>query len=196
MLEKLSRGVKSMEMEDQILHIGVVVCALGILLPWFTEQPYSTTNTWSGFRYYTAYLGTAVFLMQLIILLTTALPMVGGPVFVRKSSRNYFRLVLSSLSLVLLGSSFTVLLQVTNNVSGTDIRFGLIVSIIGGAVAALYSLLKYQQQLKTQTQELFHHPEESVLRRPHPLREPEEPPPPPPPPPPLPVEEHHLVGHH
>lgn len=183
-----------MELEEQILHAAVLVSALGVVLPWFGEQQGSSSTLWTGFGFYTAYLGTAVFLLQMAIVALTLSPMLSGPILVRRRSRNYARLVMSVLGFVLLMATLSVLLRVTYESPSANIRFGIIVSIIGSGVGTLYSYLRYHQQMKSQVQELFHHPDEvsAIAKRVTAKAAEEEavlPPPPPPTPPP--AEDHH-----
>jgi phosphoglycerol transferase MdoB-like AlkP superfamily enzyme len=194
MFDKLIRGVKSMELEDQILHAGALVTALGVFFPWFGDQRFGASQVFSGFSYYTGYIGWSVFLIQLFLLLITISPMLGGPVMVRKSSRPAVRMVLCSVTTLLLFAAFSVLLSVTFEISSADVRMGIYFSLIGSFVSLLYAYMRYRQHERSKVQELFHHPDESAAK----LRTPAAPepdlntPPPPPPPPPLPAEDHNL----
>ncbi len=195
MFAKIARALKSMELEERILHGGILMTAVGIFLPWFGGLWFGSESVWSGFGFYTAYIGGSVFLIQLFLLIMTLSPMVGGPILVRKSSRNHLRLVLCGVSVILLLAALTVLLRVTFEVTRAEIRFGMYVSLIGSIVACLYSFLRYQEQQRSEVQELFRHPEliasEKTISKQH--EEEPLPPPPPPPPPPL-AEDHNLFS--
>lgn len=195
--EKVLRTIRTMELEEQILHIGVVITAIGVIMPWFGGQWLGDERLWTGFGFYTSYVGTAVFLIQLFLLLITFSPMLGGPILVRKSSRNSVRFHLSILSTILLLACLTVLLRVTFEVSRAEIRFGIYIALIGSIVSTLYSYLRHQEQLKSQVQELFHHPERDTSEEKKSVsRQAEEAPLPPPPPPPAPppAEDHNIYN--
>ncbi len=193
MFDKLVRALKSMELEEQILHAGLLCCAIGIFLPWFGGQWFGNDQLWNGFGFYTAYLGIAVFLMQLFIIFMSLSPLLGGPIIVRRQHRMYVRLILCAASVLLLIAAFSVLLRVTFDMAGSQIRWGIYISMIGSAVALLYAFIRHQQQVRNQVHELFHHPDERMTKRETAsLPETENPLPPPPPPPPTPPEDHHL----
>lgn len=196
MNDKLLRLVKSMELEEKILHVGVLVSGVSLFFPWIGGQWYGMLQQWSGFGFYTGYIGHAVLLIEIFILVLTLSPMLGGPIFVRKSKRNGMRLKLCALCTMLLVAAFTILLRLTSEISGAEIRFGIYTSIIGSAIATLYAFLKYQEEIKAQAQALFQHPDETVLKpKPKPAGIfPEDKPPLPPPPPPMPPEDHHLFS--
>lgn len=195
MYEKFLRLVKSMELEEKVLHIGVLICLLGIPTPWIGGQWYGNTEQWSGFGFHTGFIGHAVFLMQIFLLAITLSPFLGGPIIVRKPNRSVVRLFISALCTALLVSAFTVLLRLTSEVSGAEIRFGIYLTIVGSTVTTLYAFLRYQEEVRAQAQALFHHPDEPAKmppKKPDPLPE-EALPPPPPPPPPLQPEDHHFA---
>ncbi len=196
MFDKLLRGLKSMELEDQILHAGVLVTAVGIFFPWFGDQRFGTSQVWSGFDYYTGYIGWVVFLLQLFLITMTISPMVGGPVLVRKSSRPTVRFSLCCMTVILLAAAFSVLLKITFEVSGADIRMGIYLSLVGSFVALLYAFLRQRQHERSKVRELFHHPDEGMTNKRQPaVPEPDaDAPPPPPPPPPLQPEDHNLFS--
>ncbi len=199
MYVKLIRMIRAMELEEKVLHIGVLVCILGLFVPWIGGQWSGMIQQWSGFGSYTGFIGHVVFLVQLFILFMTISPLLGGPVIIRKAHRNSVRLCLSCICTVLLVMSFTVLFRLTSQISGAEIRFGIYVSIVGSVITSLYGFLKYQEELRSHNQALFLHPDEQAVPKPKNITVadslPEDRPPLPPPPPPLPVEDHHLFSH-
>lgn len=198
MYEKFLRMLRAMELEEKVLHTGVLVCIVGLFVPWIGGQWAGTVQQWSGFGFYTGFIGHAVFLLQLVVLSMTISPLLGGPILVRKARRNSARLALSCISTILLVMSFTILLRLTSQLSGAEIRFGIYVSIVGSAIASLYAFLKYQEERRSLNQALFLHPDEQSVTKPKTTAVadalPEDRPPMPPPPPPLPVEDHHLFS--
>lgn len=194
-MHRFLRLVRALELEEKVLHAGVFLCLIGLFLPWLGGQWFGVSEQWTGFGFHTGFIGHIVFLMQLGILSITASPLLGGPVIVKKSRRNSVRLILGSLSVTLLVSAFTILFRLTSEVSGAQVRFGIYVAILGSALTVLYAFLQYQDELKKQSQSLFHHPDAlPVVSQRTEEKKPEErsvPPPPPPPPPPEP-ENHSL----
>ena len=178
-----------MELEDQILHAGVVVCVAGVLMPWFGGDWSGTQTLWTGLGFYTAYIGWGVLLMQLFLLLSMLVPLIGGPVLLRRTIRHTVRLILCFSSLILLLAALSVLIRVTFEFSGVDVRFGIYLSLVGSGISTLYAFLRYQEQNKTASQEQFRHPDEKPVVRTPELDDTL--PPPPPPPPPAAVEDHH-----
>lgn len=200
MYEKFLRMLRAMELEEKILHSGVLVCIFGLFVPWIGGQWSGTVQQWNGFGSYTGFTGHIVFALQLFIFAITISPLLGGPVLVRKATRNFVRLYLSSLSTVIIIMAFTVLLRLTSQLSGAEIRFGIYVTIVGSVITTLYAFLKYQEQQRSLNHALFLHPDEQATS-PKPKVTavadalPEDRPPPPPPPTPPPAEDHHLYSH-
>lgn len=194
MLDRLIRVLKTMEIEEKILHAGILICIFGLFLPWIGGQWYGNNQQWNGFGFYTGYIGHMVFLLQGYALAITLSPVFSGPIIVRKENKNLVRLFTSTACLILLFASFTILLRLTSELSGAEIRFGIYVGIVGSSLSSLYAFMKYQEQKKNEIRELFHHPDEKQTvapKIPEVNFEPETPPPPPPPPP-MPPEDHQL----
>lgn len=193
MYDKLLRALRGMELEEKILHSGVILCLISLVMPWIGGQTYGTDQEWNGFGFHTGYIGLEVLMIQFFILSMTFSPMLGGPIIIRKSRRYTIRFLVSILSTVLLVTAFTVILRLTSEVSGVEIRFGMYLSIVGSAVTTLYSFLRYQEEILSQNQALFHHPDEFSVHKgsskPESKLEESLPPPPPPPTPP-PLEDH------
>lgn len=193
MFEKFLRVLRVMELEEKVLQTGLILCVLGLFVPWLGGQWAGEAQQWNGFGFYTGFNGSVVFLIVLFIVGMTLSPLLGGPVIVRKQIRNHVRLLLCAMCSVLLLSSFGILLRLTSQVSGAEIRFGIYASIVGSLLATLYAFLKYDEQRKSEVRQLFQHPDEQ--QRPKrietdPIRE--ERPMVPPPPPPLSPEDHSL----
>lgn len=197
MYDKLLRALRGMELEEKILHSGVLICLVSLLLPWIGGQTYGADQSWNGFGFHTGFIGHEVLGIQLLIMSMTFSPMLGGPIIVKRSKRSSIRLLLSIVSTVLLISAFTVILRLTSEVSGVEIRFGMYLSIVGSAVTTLYSFLRYQEEILAQNHSVFHHPDEASVKKSSVSSESqreESLPPPPPPPTPPPLEEHNFYN--
>jgi len=192
MYEKFFRVLRALELEEKILHIGVLLCIFGLIFPWVGIQLYGNIQQWNGFGYHSGFIGHAVFLIQLYILALTVSPLVGGPLLLKKSRKNVFRLLLSTLSTAFIIASFTILLRLTSEVSGAEIRFGIYIALIGSSVTTLYSFLRYQEELQHQATSIFHHPDEpsQTAKKSVELSSEEKLPPLPPPPQQSPPEDH------
>ena len=145
MYEKFLRILRAMELEEKVLHVGVLVCILGLFVPWIGGQWSGTVQQWSGFGFYTGYVGQTVFLIQVFIIALTVSPLLGGPVLVKKANRNNVRLNLSCICTILLIAAFTVLLRLTSQLSGAEIRFGIYFAIVGSAIYGKDQLLPQEE---------------------------------------------------
>lgn len=193
MFEKLSRVLRSLELEEKMLHAGGGVCLAGLFVPWLGGQWYGNDQQWNGFGFYTGFIGHIVLILELFIIAITFSPLLGGPIIVRKGSRNFVRMELCSITSVLLVACFTILFRLTAEVSGLEIRFGIYVSILGSVLSTLYAFLKYDEQRKSEVWQLFQHPDEQQPVKKKAVNEIiDEHRPPPPPPPPMPAEDHSL----
>jgi uncharacterized membrane protein YidH (DUF202 family) len=193
MPQRFIRNLSALETEEQILNGSALLALAGVFLPWMSgEWLGGDTVTYSGFGFYTSFIGLTICLLQAVLILMTLSPLVGGPVLVKKRLREPVRLSLAVLSTVLVLAALTVLMKVTFEFSRMEVRFGVYVTLIGCLITLLYAFLRFQEHRKSLVQELFHHPEDKKV--------PEEkkesfvaaPPPPPPPPPPPAPEEHRL----
>jgi MFS family permease len=194
MYEKFFRVLRALELEEKVLHIGVLLCLFGLLFPWVGILLYGNAQQWNGFGYHTGFIGHSVFLIQLYLLAMTVSPLLTGRVLLRKQRKNVIRLLLSALCTAFILAAFSILLRLTSEVSGAEIRFGIYIALIGSSVTTLYSFLRYQEELQNQAQSIFHHPDEpskNALKQ-DVLSSPEEklPPLPPPPPQQSPPEDH------
>lgn len=183
------RKLLALELEEKILNGGAVLCLIGVFLPWIgVEKLGGIYESNSGFGSYTSFIGIVVFGISLFILLVTFIPLTGGPILVRRRYRELVRLCLAAQATILVLAALSVLIKVTFEFSRMEIRFGIYVSLIGSLVALLYAFLRFQEQRRSDVQELFHHPEEQG--KPVDKEDFVEVPPPPPPPPPSPIEDH------
>jgi hypothetical protein len=191
----LQRAISGLELEERILSTAALVAVVGVLCPWLSgEWLGGEFSSYSGFGFFTSFLGLAVWLLLLATLLTFWVPLITGWNLVPQRHRHGVRLVLSSQAVILTLACLSVLAEVTLEFSHMELRFGIYLTLIGGLVATLYSGLLYREQRRRDVRELFHHPEDLFHRvkqqevDPSPLA-----PPPPPPPPPLRPEDHPVL---
>ncbi len=193
MFDKFSRILKGMELEEKVLHTGVLLCLLGLFVPWAGGVWAGETQQWNGFGFYTGFIGHLIVLAELFIVAMTLSPLLDGPVIVRKAARNFVRFLLCVIISILLIGCFTILLRLTSQISGLEVRFGIYLSILGSLLATLYAFLKYDEQCKNEVLQLFYHPDEPQRAKKVDLDlHDEDRPPPPPPPSPMPAEDHSL----
>lgn len=191
MHSRMLRNLQSLELEERILNAGAVVAAVSVFLPWMSgEWLGGDTLTFSGFGFYTSFLGFTIFLLNAFLLALTLVPLAGGPILIKKRHRELIRLLLSAEASLLVLACLSVLTKVTFEFSRMEVRFGIYFCLVGNLVTLFEAFLRFLEQRKTSVQELFHHPEDvGPLDRKETLTS--VPPPPPPPPPPAP-EEHPL----
>ena len=184
----LINAIRHLEIEEKILNIGSLVALFGVFMPWFGGEWFGEQTVWTGFGFYTSFVGLLVFLSQVFILSLTVLPILGYQI-VRPSLRDLLRLIVG-LECVLLGIVvWSILTNIAFDRSHMEIRFGIYLTLVGSIVVSLYSFLRIQQNKKRSVQEFFHHPEDDArlterMADTGPVQtEPELPPPPAPPPP-------------
>ncbi len=191
MAHKLVRTLAALELEERLLNAGALIAMLSLFLPWIGGDWLGGDSvSYSGFGFYTGFLGITVFLLELFVLLLTVVPLLGGPMLVRKRYRELVRLIVSGQALILVLGILTVLMRVSFEFTRMEVRFGIYICLAGAILALAESLQRFAVQRRSQPSELFHHPED----RPVPSVRDESlltPPPPPPPPPPAPEPEDH-----
>ncbi len=191
MVSRLQRAWSALDLEERILNGAAIIALVSVTLPWLSgEWLGGDAVTYTGFGFYTSFIGMVVFLLLAFILLITAIPLLGGPPVVKRKQRDIVRLCAASQVTVLLLAALSVLMKVTYEYSRIEIRFGIYCAIIGSIIVSIYAFLRWQEERKNDGTELFHHPEgHSIVSE---RQEFQNTPPPPPPPPPLEPEEHHL----
>ncbi len=181
------KALKYLEIEEKILNIGALAALLGVFVPWFGGEWFGEPATWTGFQFYTSFMGLLIFLGLVFILSLTVLPLFGYQI-VKPSLRDLLRLIISLECVLLTIAAWSVLTNISFDRSQMQIRFGIYVTLVGSIIASLYAFLRLQQERKRRVQELFHHPEDQVAQREKTMIKPKEETPPPPPPPPSPDE--------
>lgn len=192
MFRRILQSIKALDLEEKILNGFVCIAIFGTFMPWMTGEWLGTeeVSSYSGFGFFTSFLGLCVFLLLVATIVITIVPALGGPVIVRKRHRDVVRLILCSQAAVLVLAALSVLTRITFEFSRMEIRFGIYITIIGSLVAALYAFLRFQEHRRDQAQGFFRHPEDSAA--PPEKKEASTPPPPPPPPAAPEAEEHRL----
>lgn len=194
MVSAAKRLWTTLDLEERILNAAALLSLASIFFPWLSgEWLGGDTVTYTGWGFYTSFIGITVFVLLLGLLLITLVPLFGGPILLRKKYRDLVRLFLAVQSTVLLLAALSVLMKVTYEFSRIEIRFGIYLTLIGSIIVSIYTFLRWQEDRKNQTHEVFHHPEgTTVFEEKQESMQPA--PPPPPPPPPLEPEEYHFRG--
>lgn len=192
MASRLQRILQSLDLEERILNGAALFALIALFFPWLSgEWIGGETVHYTGLNFYTSFIGMIIFLLLLFLLALTAIPLLGGPIILKKRQKEMTRLCVASQITILTLASLSVLTEVTYEFSRIEIRFGIYSTLVGSLIATLYSFLKWQECHRQETHDLFRHPEDPTP--PSERQETTNPlPPPPPPPPPLPPEEHHL----
>lgn len=175
------RAVKYLEIEEKILNLGSVVAIIGVFMPWFGGEWFGESRVWTGFGFYTSFVGLMIFLAHLFTLSLTVLPMLGYTL-VGTSLRHLLRFIVGMESVLLSIVVLSVLTNISFDFSQVEIRFGIYLTLVGSIVVSLYSFLRMQQLRKRSVEELFQHPSapEALPLRPERISTPPLPPPPPP----------------
>lgn len=161
------RKLTGLDLEEKILNIGSIAAFLGVFMPWAGgEWLGGDSVTYSGFGFYTAYLGIAIFVIHLGILALTISPASGGPALIRKERKDLVRLIAAGQATVLALAALTVIVQTTLDFTRMEIRFGIYVTLIGSMVCTLYAFLCFQERKKREVEQIFHYPAPSASEQP------------------------------
>lgn len=194
MPSRILRGLQAMESDERFLNIGSLVALLSVLFPWMSGEWLGGEQVaYSGFGFYTKFLGWCIFLIHGFILTLTVSPLLGGPILVRKRHRDLVRFITVAVSLILVLATLSVLTLVTVDYPRMEVRFGIYLCLVGTFVALFFTATRVYEQRRSTVEEFFHHPEDRKVMQPE--EEPAQTPPPPPPPPPPAPEEHPLFPH-
>ncbi|MBU0767145.1 hypothetical protein KKF55_05215 [Patescibacteria group bacterium] len=186
------RRIRSLDLEEQILNGGALLALIGVFLPWTGGFMLgSDAISHSGFGFYTSFIGIAIFLVNLFVILITLIPLSGGPSLIRRHNKEHIRLFCGLQSTILTLAALSVITKVTLQFSRMEIRFGIIVTLIGGIAVILESFLRMQEERKSEVHDFFHHTEEKEPQESRSFSGTTHPPPLPPPPPPN-LEEHRI----
>lgn len=153
-LQKLAR----LDIEEKILNLGCGIAIIGVFFPWFSgEWLGGASKSFSGFGFYTGFLGLAIFVINIYIIMITLLPLTGGPTLIKRHQKEYMRLKLCAVSTILTLSAMTVLAKITLDFARMQMRFGIYLTLIGTTIALLYAFLRSQSQRSREVHDLFHH---------------------------------------
>lgn len=193
MPSRILKSLGTLELEEKILNSAATVALISVFFPWLSgEWLGADSTTYTGFGFFTSFLGLCIFLLLAFTVAMAISPAVGGPVIIRKRSRDLVRLCVVSQATVLVLAVLSVLTRITLEFSRLQVRFGIYVTLVCCLVTLLYAFLRYQEHRRELTQAIFHHPEDRALP-PEKEEHPATPPPPPPPPPPAPAAEEHRL---
>ena len=160
MIRKSIKNMAALDMEEQILNLGSFISVVSVFLPWVGgEWLGGETVTYSGFKFYTGYLGITIFLLQAFVLLLFVVPISGGPQLLRKSKKDIVRLIITCQATILSIAALSVITRATLEFTRMQIRFGFYLTIIGCLVSSLYSYLRFQDHRKKDVREMFHYPD-------------------------------------
>jgi len=194
--QALWQAIISLDLEEKILNTGSIIAIIGVFLPWLSgEWLGGDSIAYSGFSFFTAFLGTFVFLLHVFLVLVSLVPMTGGPILLKKRFREPVRLAVATQATVLLLAALSVLMKVTLEFSRMEVRFGIYFALLGSIASTIYAFILYQEHRKIFAPELFRHPEDVILVPEVSAFELADVPPPPPPPPAPEPEDHPLALH-
>jgi hypothetical protein len=190
MQKRFVRAIRSLELEEQFLNGGALITLVGLFFPWLSGAwRGGDTTVYTAFGFYVSFIGFAIALLTLFLLSLTIIPLLGGPIIIRKRHREVVRLFIAIQITVLILAALSVLINATHEFSSMDVRFGVYLSLLGSIVTIIYAYLRFQEQRRSAAQEVFHHPDDHAAVESH--AEPMHAAPPPPPPPPAPDVENH-----
>lgn len=188
---RIIRMFNALDLEEKILNGASIFALVSVFFPWFSGEWLGEADvTYNGFTFFTSFIGWTIFLLHLAILALTVVPAFGGPSFVKRHARENARLSLAGIAAILSLAAISVLMNVTNDYTRMEIRFGVFCTFAGSIFATLYAFWKTQEQRKREAGETFHHPEDHEKPEERPVVPVQPLSAPPPPPPPLEPEEY------
>ena len=153
------RKIAGIELAERLLNGGALVGILGVFFPWISgEWLGGEPLRYAGFQSYTAVHGIGILALNTFILLTTLIPLAGGPPIVTQQKKNVIRLLASSQAVILTILALSVLTSITFEFSRMSIRFGIYVSLLGNILTAFEAFCKWQEQQVEQVHSFFHTP--------------------------------------
>lgn len=178
---KFQRFITGLDVEERILNGAALFAIASVFLPWFSGGWLGDEMvSFSGFGFYTSFMGWIIFLLLISVLGITLGPLFGLRLFHRQMSRDVCRLCLSSLAAILSIMTLSVLMKVTYDYTSMDIRFGIYCTLIGSVITTFYAFWKMQSHKANTVQEVFQHPDDHRHSDIPDIRQPSTPPPPPP----------------
>ncbi len=165
MFKRFLRAMAQLSLEEKILNGALFVGIVSLFMPWIGGRLSlieETVNTFSGLGFHTAFIGYAVLALSCFAFAMTAVPLSGGRTLISKEYRELVRLGLTGVSSILTLAALSVLLSVSLNSSGLEIRFGVYVALISYMIATLYSFLAVREERISKVKELFHYPEANL----------------------------------
>ena len=80
MPSKMIRTLSALELEERLLNAGALISMLSVFLPWIGGDWSGGDRVWySGFGFYTSFLGLSIFLPAFLPTSADAGPLLGGP---------------------------------------------------------------------------------------------------------------------
>ncbi|OGJ56243.1 hypothetical protein A2635_03370 [Candidatus Peribacteria bacterium RIFCSPHIGHO2_01_FULL_51_9] len=157
MLARIRHILNLLDLEERILVVGTLTGLVGVFFPWISGQWLGGDRiSYSGFGFFTAFIGTTIFTLDIFILLVTLSPLTGGPNILPRKMRDYVRFLAAVQAAILVIAALSVLTKVTFEFSRVEIRFGIYTALIGNVAASLYAFLTMKQKEKRGIEELFH----------------------------------------
>jgi len=157
------RKLLTLDLEEKILNSGLVAVLVGVLSPWMSGRTSlidEGDSAFSGLGFHTSFIGLAVFCIALYTLLITLVPLFGKSALIRREYRATVRLLATGATTMLIVAALSVLVNITLQSPGMEIRFGAYLALIGSIVATLYAYLEHRDEHRKAARAFFQHPEE------------------------------------
>ncbi|MCA9371169.1 MAG: hypothetical protein KC680_04380, partial [Candidatus Peregrinibacteria bacterium] len=137
-----------LDLEEKILNIGSLSALVCVAFPWVSGEWLGGKHvTYTGLGFFTSFIGIAIVLLHLYVLLVTLIPLTGGPAIVQEKNKDGLRLFTTLLASALTVAAWSVLTKVSFEFR-LEISFGLYGTLIGSLVSSLYSFLLFQEKRK------------------------------------------------
>lgn len=175
MAGNIIKKVLGLHLEEKILNGASFTAFISVFFPWIGgEWLGGKMVTYSGLGFFTSFVGIAILMLHLTILLIFWIPLAGGPVIISGRHMHVTRLLTSALATILLGAVWSVLTKFTFEFSRLEIHFGLYVCIIASLVTVMYSFLLLQEEKRSSASNIFKPDNEDEDAPPPPPADPED----------------------
>lgn len=160
------RKIAGLSLEEKILNSAVILTCVSIFFPWFGGRWIGgEMRAYSGFGFYTSFIGFALFLLNGYVLAIGMAPLTSSTRLLKKAHENTVRLVCCAASVLLTLAALSVLIRVTFEFQAMEIRFGVGSTLFGSLASLFYSFLLRQEEKNKEVTSLFTHEEESKAER-------------------------------
>lgn len=150
------RKVAGLELEEKIFHAAVALTMLSVFFPWFSGRWIgSDMRSYSGFGFYTSFIGFGIFFLCAYQLAFGLAPLTGSGRLLAREREDGVRLWCSAACAVASLCALSVLINVTFEFQAMELRFGIGTALFGSLAQLFYAFLLWQERTRSLVKESF-----------------------------------------